>query len=91
MARTVRQQSEALLPAVPELEIPASLDIVQTDWNASLEKKMALMIEKVAATIISQFVLDLKVFIEKKLLGQTRGLDDSQLPDTEVFVNMVRT
>lgn len=89
--RTVCQQLSALLPAVPKSEIRASLDVVQMDWIASLERKMAGMIEKVADTITTPLLSHLQVFIEKRVFAQVQSVKNSKPPDTGVLVETVRT
>lgn len=68
-------------------EIQASLEIALTDWIASVERDMTQMTEEAALTTIDFHQLDLKVSIEKRVLGRIRSPDDSQLSNTVVFVN----
>lgn len=66
----VPQQLDTLLAAVLESEIQSLPDTAQTGWTALLRRKAAQMVEKVAPTIINPLLLDLHVYIEKKLFGQ---------------------
>lgn len=68
--RTVYQLLDALSHAVLKSEIQASLHIARTHWIASLEERMAKMIERVAPTVISPLLSDLQVLIEKTMFGQ---------------------
>lgn len=89
--RAVLQQLDTLLPAALESEIQASLDIAQTKWIASLKGKMAQMIKKIAPAITSLLLLELQVFIEKRMSYPIRSQVDGQLPDTNIVINKIRT
>lgn len=89
--KAVRQQSGALLPAILESEIQASLHVAQTDCTASLEKKMAQFIERVDSKLINALLMDLEVAIGKEMFGHVGSLASSQLPATDVLVNTVQT
>lgn len=52
---------------------------------------MAETIEKVAPTIVNPPLTDRQVSIEKMRFSQTQSLVDSQVPDTDVLVNTIRT
>lgn len=47
--RVVRQQPDALLPALLKSIVHTSVNLAREDCIASLERKMAQMIEKVAS------------------------------------------
>lgn len=86
----VRQQLDSLLPAVLESEVQASMDTVQTNWIASLERRLRQLTEMVARTIINTLFSDLNVFIGGRISGQIQSFVDSTLPNTDFSVNQIR-
>lgn len=60
---------DALLPALLNSEIQASLNIAQTNWTALLKGKMAQMMEKIAPTTTNPLLSDGQLSIQRKMFG----------------------
>lgn len=86
----MRQQLDAILFAVLKSETQASLDTERANRFAPLDEKMALMIAKVAPTVICALLSDFLLSIDRKMFGQVRSLADSQPLNTNVLVNKVQ-
>lgn len=88
--KDLRQQLDALLPAVLKSKIQASLHVAQADWIASLDKLVADTKGEMAVTVPSPLLWNLQVSVEKSLSDQIKGLFDSQPLDTTFLINVVR-
>lgn len=83
--RTVRQQFDALLPALLMSNFQTSLDIAWTDRVASLKRRVAPIIRSIGPTTINSLLSDLKVSIRKEMFGQVQSLVDGQITDRKIF------
>lgn len=87
--RPVRQQLDARLRAVLELDCRASPNIARMAWIASLESGLEKGVEEVHPKLTTLLFLDSKTYIEKTRIDRTQVLVEGIVFDKDGFLKKV--